>query len=112
MKEAGGGFSRGRGHAFKYAGKFLSNDPARLADLELAFHGVRRAHTLGAFYNALPKDKPEQNGCGPSYPECGSALNQDGCFLAVRILEREGRVDVGEARRAAGRERVFKSADG
>ena len=111
LKDAGG-FSRGLGHAFKYAGKFLSKDPARLADLELAFHGVRRAHTLGAFYNALPKDKPGQKECGPSCPECGSALNEGDSLLPICVLQREGRRDLDEARRAARLARVLNAPPG
>jgi hypothetical protein len=111
VKDAGG-FSRGLGHALKYAGKFLSTDPARLAELELAFHGVRRVHTLGAFYNALPKDKQKQNECGPSCPECGSALNEGDSFLPICVLQREGRRDLDEARRAARLARVLNAPPG
>jgi hypothetical protein len=111
-KEAGG-FERGLGHALKYAGKFLSKDPCRLADLELAFHGVRRVHALSAFYNALPESEPGDERDGPSCPQCGSALTEGSSFIAVCVLRREGRCELGEARRAMGRGKVFgKSADG
>lgn len=41
-------FIRCLGHALKYTGKHVSrSDGARLADLEIAFHTVRRVHTIG-----------------------------------------------------------------
>ena len=108
-----GGFTRGLGHALKYAGKFLSKDPTRLAELELAFHRVRRVHTLSAFYNALPKAEQNEGHDGPSCPHCGSAMILGFSFVAVCILRREGRCDLEDARCAVGRGKVFgKSGDG
>ena len=63
-------FARGLAHALKYTGKKLSTDPKRLAQLEKAFHGVRRAHTMGAFYNA--KDP------GPMVPDICCPRRCDG----------------------------------
>jgi len=43
-------FIRALGHALKYTGKHVSrSDGTRLANLEIAFHGVRRVHTMGLF---------------------------------------------------------------
>jgi hypothetical protein len=105
-------FEGGLAHALKYAGKFLSKDPVRLAELELAFHGVRRVHTLGAFYNAAPKAKPAEKHAGASCPGCGSALKSVGPWLPVSVLKREGRTDLNDFRQTAGRTRVFGDPDG
>ncbi len=42
-------FRRGLIHALKYTSKMPSADPKRLAQLEAAFHRVRRVHALGIF---------------------------------------------------------------
>ena len=100
-------FEAGLAHALKYAGKFLSTDPARLASLELAFHRVRRVHTLAAFYNAVPKDAEAAEKAGPACPKCGSALKSSGPWLPIVVFQREGRHDLDEARRTANRMKVF-----
>ncbi len=93
----------------KYAGKFLSKDPKRLAQLELAFHGVRRVHTLGAFYNALPKPESEEpKSCDPSCPECGAVLIRKGPLVPISVLKQEGCVDLDEAKRKAARQRILR----
>ena len=53
----------------KYAGKFLSKDPDRLAELELAFNGVRRVHTMGGFYNAVSKEPTQKSSFAVPAPE-------------------------------------------
>ena len=100
-------FEAGLAHALKYAGKFLSTDPTRLASLELAFHGVRRVHTLAAFYNAAPKTEEAAEKTGPACPKCGSALKSNGPWLPIQVFQREGRHDLDEARRTANRMKVF-----
>ena len=110
IKQAGS-FAGGLAHALKYAGKFLSKDPKRLAALELAFHGVRRVHTLGAFYNALPKpeaEAEEPKSCDPSCPDCGAALIGKGPLVPIFVLKREGCVDLDEAKRKAARLRILR----
>ena len=48
-----GRFVRALGHALKYTGKHVAcSDGGRLGQLEIAFHGVKRVHTMGLFYNA------------------------------------------------------------
>jgi len=102
-------FPAGLGHALKYPSKFLAlSNPSRLADLEAAFHGVRRVHCLASFYNAL--GAPEQQPGSASCPDCGAGLVRAGCWCPVSALEREGRRDVEKARRAAGRSRAFGDA--
>jgi len=46
-------YARALGHALKYTGKHVGqSDGERLANLEAAFHGVRRVHTMGLAYHA------------------------------------------------------------
>jgi ribosomal protein S27AE len=70
-------FQQALNHALKYPAKYVSrSDPERLAELELAFNGVRRLHTLGAFYRF--KTEKEVAGNGPVCPRCGAAMREDG----------------------------------
>ena len=107
-------FALGLGHALKYAGKFLDRDPVRLARLEWAFHGVRRVHTLGAFYNALPKDNSATDAaCDVVCPACGAAvLREDDVLCAVVLVHKEGRCDLDVLRGDLMRAKVFAVADG
>lgn len=102
-----GNFLAGLAHALKYAGKFLSRDPNRLADLELAFHRVRRVHTLGVFYRAVkPEIVDEKNTA--NCPECGAALVRVGPWQPIERLQRIGCEDLDQRRRALGRERILR----
>jgi hypothetical protein len=101
-------------HALKYPGKYVSaSDPERLAELEAAFHRVRRVHALGAFYNAAP-DEPgdDEAGDGDVCPECGSAMIKRGSWEPVSKLEAEGRVDLCEYSRRRARKRAFPDVPG
>jgi hypothetical protein len=107
-----GGFSRGLAHAIKYCGKYLDDDPVRLATLEVAFSGVRRIHTLGSLYNKLHDAekgarKPKEADTCLNCPACGSAVVRDKVLAAVVSLEREGRVDYDEACRRVNRDKQF-----
>jgi hypothetical protein len=94
-------FARALGHALKYTSKHVSKYlPERLAELELAFHGVRRVHTMGLFYNAKETRRKEEASATPRCPVCGGQLvyprlyPKDCAFQPVGILEWEGRVDL------------------
>lgn len=130
-------FARALGHALKYTGKHVRRaDGERLAQLEAAFHGVRRVHTMGLSYHAKllcahpcsicqkPCDgfhghqgehsckahRASSSGC----PLCKSPLMfpKEKGYAAVRTLKQEGRVDLDEARRQAARDRVFADVRG
>jgi hypothetical protein len=93
-------------HALKYAGKFLSRDPQRLAELELTFHGVRRVHSLAAFYHPkdIEKHLPEPAMC----PLCNEPLfDASGPWLPVAELQKRGVHDLEKVRIEVGRERVL-----
>jgi hypothetical protein len=103
-------FERALVHALKYPGKYVQRStPERLAELESAFHGVRRVHTMGAFYNVKVQLEAEEEGDLGVCPECGAALIRDRAgWWPVIDLERDGYVDLEEARRRRGRDRIFR----
>jgi hypothetical protein len=107
-------FPHALAHALKYPGKYVSaSDPERLAELEATFHGVRRVHALGAFYNAAPDEPGDDEACdGDVCPECGSAMIKRGSWEPVSKLEAEGRVDLCEYRRRQARKRAFPDVPG
>jgi hypothetical protein len=90
-------FARALGHALKYTSKHVSKySPERLAELELAFNGVRRVHTMALFYNAKQTRDDTEPSATPLCPLCAGRLaypRQAGLQL-VRDLEKEGRVDL------------------
>ncbi len=105
-------FAAALAHALKYAGKFLSKEPERLAALELAFHGVRRVHALGVFYNpAQVEPEAQEPSRGSECPHCRSALIMESFgFVPIVQLMDAGYQDLDEARREAGREKGFSGA--
>jgi hypothetical protein len=94
-------FEAGLAHSLKYAGKTLDLDPDRLADLELAFHRVRRVHTLAAFYNVPVGPSPAdlESGC----PVCGAVLVRVGTLALISVLEAQGCCDLDVVRLDTGR---------
>jgi len=128
-------FFRCLGHALKYTGKHvLRSDGERLAELEVAFHGRRRVHTMGAFYNAdlfcsemcdrngvecarrcvLPNGHTDSHCCnshggGNCCPLCRAPLMfpSSSGYELISVLKREGRRNLEEVRRETGRDRVF-----
>jgi hypothetical protein len=124
-------FTRALGHALKYTGKHvLRSDGQRLADLEAAFHTVRRVHTMGLFYHA---DLRCQSQCGKCDSRCDLVAGHEGdhqckyhghenrcplCdahlmfpresgYAPIADLKKEGRRELGEVRRQVARDRIF-----
>jgi hypothetical protein len=99
-------------HALKYPAKFLSaSTPERLAVLEATFHRTRRFSAGGAFYNVTPEREPGEESPVGECPICGAPL----CevlepWVPRFVLEAEGRRDVGDVRREAGRAEVFSGS--
>lgn len=91
-------FRAGLAHALKYTSKMPSDDPKRLAQLEQVFHGVRRVHTLGKFYNAK---ECQDSGEGKEEwlcPHCGQRLRASSVVRSLSELQAEGLRDVEERR--------------
>ena len=90
-------------------GKFLSTDPCRLAELELAFHRIRRVHTMAAFYNAIPKDSQLKAASLPC-PTCGGTMfDASGPLSPIKNFTALGIRDLELWRREVGRLRVLAS---
>ncbi len=90
-------FARALGHALKYTSKHVSKyPPERLAELELAFNGVRRVHTMGLFYNAKECKEDSVDSGTPLCPRCNGRLAYPGKagLQLVKELEKEGRIDL------------------
>ena len=103
-------FRAGLYHALKYAGKFLSTDPIRLAELELAFNRVRRVHTMAGFYNAIPKDSAPKP-ASPPCPVCGGVmLEPTGPLRPVCHFKLLGIPDFEVMRREVARQKVLASS--
>jgi hypothetical protein len=106
-------FARALGHALKYTSKHVSTyPPERLAELELAFNGVRRVHTMGLFYNAPETKKDDEPSASPLCPQCNGHLGYPrNCALQlVKDLEKEGRVDLEALRRSQAANKIPEEA--
>jgi hypothetical protein len=89
-------FARALGHALKYTSKHVSKySPERLAELELAFSGVRRVHTMGLFYNAKETKVDDEPSATPLCPKCNGhlAYPKNSSLQLVMDLVKEGRID-------------------
>jgi hypothetical protein len=108
IQRARRGFREVLWHHLKYVTKPPSNDPGRLAELEVAFNGVRRVHTLGAFYNALESEKKVEGEC--LCPFCNFPLVRAGFYCPVSELAVNELRDVEEVRRDVARQRAFSGS--
>jgi hypothetical protein len=129
-------FARAIGHALKYTGKHvLRSDGKRLGQLEAAFHGVRRVHTMGLFYHAHLSCTCQCEFCSHSCDKsngheaghrCKAHRSENRCplcpgylmqpsqsgYAPLAELRREHRMDLEKARREVNRERVFAGPRG
>jgi len=108
-------FEKALSHALKYPSKFWDAPPSRLVALEVAFHKVRRFHSMARFYNPPEtRNEPgmESDGIDEAKrcPFCGSYLRtprRRRGWVWVSDLEREGRVDLERARVTANCQKIF-----
>jgi len=61
-------------HLLKYVSKPPANDPKIIGMLEVAFHGTRRVHALGLFYNFAGGDEDGEESEWQTCPKCGAQL--------------------------------------
>ena len=89
---------RALSYLLKYVSKPPSNDPKFLGQLEVAFHKVRRVHTLGLFYNFAAHDPDAEHSHWNLCPVCGAGLEMVGGVLTLREIAATRLRFIGECR--------------
>jgi hypothetical protein len=82
-------------HLLKYVSKLPANDPEIIGLLEVAFHGRRRIHALGVFYNFTGEDTDNVAAEWKTCPHCGAELTRLPGTARIETLIKEGRTFVG-----------------
>lgn len=94
-------------HLLKYVSKPPSDDPEIIGQLEVAFHGRRRVHALGVFYNFASDDSHDhQPNPWKSCPHCGAGLTRQPGTVRLENLVMEERTFIG-TRRPEGEKRAW-----
>jgi hypothetical protein len=83
-------------HLLKYVSKPPADDPAIIGQLEVAFHGTRRVHALGFFYDFADGDEDNEASEWTTCPKCGAQLVALLGFRPVYQLRSEGLSFIGE----------------
>jgi hypothetical protein len=82
-------------HLLKYVAKPPGDDPEVIGQLEAAFHGRRRVHALGVFYNFVGDDVDHLRSEWKTCPFCGAKLIRLPGTARIETLIKEGRSFVG-----------------
>jgi hypothetical protein len=82
-------------HLLKYVSKPPSDDPCQIGLLEAAFHGTRRVHALGLFYNFVGEDTDHVRSEWDKCPHCGAELTKMPGATRIEKAIAEGRTFVG-----------------
>jgi ribosomal protein S27AE len=82
-------------HLLKYVAKLPANDPEIVGQLEVAFHGRRRIHAVGIFYNFTGDDTDNVESEWNTCPHCGAELTRLPGTARIETLIKEGRTFVG-----------------
>jgi hypothetical protein len=82
-------------HLLKYVSKPPADNPEIVGHLEVAFHGRRRVHALGSFYNFAGDDTDNLESEWKTCPHCGSELTRLPGSARIETLIMEGRTFVG-----------------
>jgi hypothetical protein len=82
-------------YMLKYVSKPPANDPNLIGLLEVAFHGTRRVHALGAFYNFVGEDSDNVHSEWGNCPHCGAELTKLPGSTRIEKAIAEGRTFVG-----------------
>jgi hypothetical protein len=86
-------------YLLKYVSKPPSEDPEFLGKLEVAFHKVRRVHTVALFYNFSGKDPDAEFSHWKLCPVCGADLKTIGGVLTLQEIARHNLSFIGECRK-------------
>lgn len=82
-------------HLLKYVSKPPASDPDKIGLLEVAFHGTRRVHALGLFYNFVSEDTDAVHSEWSSCPHCGAEIMKVPGTARIEKAIIEGRTFVG-----------------
>lgn len=82
-------------HMLKYVSKPPANDPQLIGLLEVAFHGTRRVHAVGVFYNFVGQDTDHAHSVWETCPHCGATLAKLPGSTRIEIAISDGRTFVG-----------------
>jgi ribosomal protein S27AE len=82
-------------YMLKYVSKPPASDPTQIGLLEVAFHGTRRVHALGIFYNFKGEDTDCVNSEWSSCPHCGAGLTKLPGSTRIEKAITDGRTFVG-----------------
>jgi ribosomal protein S27AE len=82
-------------HMLKYVSKPPANDPGQIGLLETAFHGTRRVHALGIFYNFAGGDTDNVHSQWENCPHCGAGLTKLPGTARIERVILDGRTYVG-----------------
>ena len=85
-------------YMLKYVAKPPSDDPDIIGALEVAFHGTRRVHTVGFFYNFSKRAQDGEDSVWKSCPKCGASLKRILTECSVLELISRGLQFIGDCR--------------
>jgi hypothetical protein len=89
-------------YMLKYVSKPPSDNPEIIGQLEVAFHGTRRVHCYGLFYNFSGDDTDAENSKWMECPKCGAELERVRGQQFVYKLRKMGLEFIGDVRRERG----------
>jgi hypothetical protein len=82
-------------YMLKYVSKPPASDPIQIGLLEVAFHGTRRVHALGIFYNFVGEDTDNVDSEWGTCPHCGAEIVKVPGSPRIEKAIIEGRTFVG-----------------
>lgn len=85
-------------YMLKYVSKLPASEPEQIGRLEVAFHGTRRVHALGCFYNFAGEDTDNVHSEWSLCPHCGAELMKLPGSTRIEQAIIEGRTFVGTKR--------------
>jgi hypothetical protein len=82
-------------YMLKYVSKPPGDDPDFIGTLEAAFHGVRRVHAIGVFYNFAGDDTDGEKSEWTKCPHCGAGITKMPGTEHIENVILEGRTYIG-----------------
>jgi hypothetical protein len=95
IKEARRSGAKALIHLLKYVSKPPSSNAEQIGLLEVGFHGIRRIHALGVFYNFAGGDTDNERSEWEACPHCGAELTKLPGSVRIERAIMDGRTFVG-----------------